>query len=381
MTDVVTPNYQQKIADGHIINNPCVYTMLSTSSSGSGSIHYENVSWEYYLNGPVTRFRSGDSTLPGFRDNLAVSQPTDLRARAKQQAIANIDSTPYAFGEDSLELRETIRFLKSPFGSLLNLSRGFKSSYKKRKRLYRLQTYKPTDKLLKHLEEAYGNVNKADWRLLKAHADTWLQYRFAASPLVRSCIDVLDAYSSVPVTLPERLSSRGIQTATEQASKTETYTDQTFDQLHMMSWDVKASILYEVSNPIRDWRYRLGFRAKDWPTTFWQVMPYSFMVDRVVDVTSFSKGVINLLDPKVKILSACVREKTLDRYTHQLTSGGPYAVTTNGEVVVDDEFIYDRQPWNPSIRDTVPTQTWGYLVKDATHVLDLASLILSNFKV
>jgi hypothetical protein len=274
-------------------------------------------------------------------------------------ALANLDSTPYAFGEDTLELKETIKFLKSPLGSLLNLSRSFRSSYVKKK-------------------SSLSDLNK----IVKAHEDVWLQYRFAFSPLVRSCTDALEAFETVPKKQPERLTSRGFDNLNHENSKVHASGNYTFKYNLVRTIKGKASILYQVTNPVYDWKYRLGFRAKDWPTTFWQVMPFSFMVDRLYDVTSFSKGAINLADPRVKILSACFSSKTtLDRTVRILTDHPTYCKSCQGNDWTVHQFQYKRKPWSPSFYDTIPKFTPGELVKDLTNILDLVSLIHQNTRI
>jgi hypothetical protein len=266
---------------------------------------------------------------------------------------------------------------------LFNLSRNFRKQYRLRKKVARYSNYKPTKKVLEIIESTYGKVDKSTLHLLQAHAGVWLQYRFAVSPLIRSVTDAIEAYSAVEKRLPERLSARGIATDSDYKEKVGWYAalPRKFDISKGTEVDVKASILYEVSNPIHDWRFKLGFRAKDWPTTIWQVMPYSFMVDRLYNVTNLCKGVINLADPNVKILSACHRTKTTETKLFQLVQEIPQCDILQAEVCKEEAFSYNRQPWTPTIQDTVPVLTPEFLVKDATHVSDLVALIISNFKV
>jgi hypothetical protein len=289
--------------------------------------------------------------------NLDIST-SDVESRAKQVALANIDSTPYAFGEDLLELKETIQFLKSPLGSLLNLSRSFRSAYKKKKAGFR-------------------DVDK----IIKAHEDVWLAYRFAFSPLVRSCTSALEAFEAVPKKRPERLTARGFSDFEHQDTEVHSDGENEFKRKLERIVEGKASILYAVSNPVYDWKYRLGFRGKDWPTTIWQIMPYSFMVDRLFDVSSFSKGAINLADPRVKILSACYRSKTtLDRTTRIISGHPTYCLSCQGNDWTKHQFQYNRQPWSPSFYDTIPGFTPEVLVKDLTNILDLVALIHKNIR-
>lgn len=355
--DVVTKDYKKLIAQGAIINNPCVYTKSTRTSSGSGTQYVNKITGteKYQLDGPISQWAAEYFNNPVLWTGSTL--PDNNEARCKLSALAYIDSTEYAFGEDALELKETIKFLKNPLSSLLGVSRSFE----KRKR--RVAKQKPVDKI-------------------KAITDLYLQYQFAASPLVRSCMDILGVYSTTAKVYPTRLSARGKLVEEVLIDTPVTNNGFHYDRYYLQSWESKASILYEVSNPVYDWRYRLGFRGKDWPTTIWQIMPLSFMVDRLLDVSSFTKGVINLADPKVKILAASYRTKHLVHKKYKYASrdsNGTADFIIHGNEVEDIDFAYNRQPWVPSIIDTVPKFTPGYLVEDATKIADLVALIISNF--
>jgi len=360
MEDYVTPDYHKKIAQGAIINNPCVYTRSTVSISGEGSYGYDDgTSSDYLVSGCVSTH-----VWNAINASFLTLDPPSLnaeagKARAKQLAIANIDSTPYAFGEDVLELRETLRFLRNPVQSLLGLSRAFRSARK----------------------SGFSGIGSSVKKTSTAFADVWLQYRFAASPLVRSIADGLDAYASELPTPPERLSARGFHESNGKTADAYTNGQWHFDRSIVKQVSGKASILYTVTNPVYDWNYRLGFRVKDVPTTFWQVMPYSFMVDRALDLTAFLKGVINLADPNVKILMGCYSRKYEYTQKYTLTGRDKANWTLNAaEDHVETQFEYSRVPWSPSVSDTIPRLQLEGLISDATKMLDLVALILGNFR-
>lgn len=357
--DYVVDNYYRRINAGEIINHPCTYTKETLSHSGEGKIIYgvSACSIRSTYTGPLTaRYRELGSA---YAPPMIPCEVVDDEARAKLVAIANIDSTPYAFGEDVLELRETLRFLKNPVGSLLDLSRSFRRAY---------------------LKKSAGLTDLND--LLKAHSSVYLSYRFALGPLIRSSIDALDAYQSIPPTPSKRYSARGTFDNESTVSQDDVvgYSNHLFDLKRTKRLEGKASILYEMNNPIYDWKYRLGFRLKDLPTTVWQVVPFSFMIDRLLDISSFSKGVINLADPRVTILAGSYRYKLTDAQTWQM-SGRNDSNTSfiSGDISTSTYFTYDRQVWSPSIKDTIPKLTPKYVIDDATKVADLVSLAISNF--
>jgi hypothetical protein len=368
MDDFVVDDYHGRIARGEIINNPCVYTVEEVSEPDglvtSYKPPYTGTSVKVEQSGPMTAYFMQNASL-GLTD---LSPPDVNQARedvSKMRALAAIDSTPYAFGEDTLELRETFRFLKNPIKGLYDLSVGFRRD--KRKLVRRLGR-KTSDVL---------NYNK----LLKT-SEIYLQFQFAAMPLVRSCSDALEAYNTKEKTLPTRLTARGWDTAEgETSDSVVSSTGHHFDRSSTRRHEIKSSVLYEVSNPVRDWKWRYGFRRKDVPTTLWQVFPLSFMVDRMLDISSFSKGVMNLTDPNVKILSACVRTKSTLTYNVKYTgytTTALWSATGSGGTRTQTNFVYDRATWSPSMFDTLPAFKPLGLVEDASKIADLVALIIGN---
>lgn len=401
ITDVVTPNYAKRIARGDIINNPCLYESTKDYLSGSGFGSFSNIAGTsaYTLSGPLSSYRWQNDSAQAPGDLADLIGPVDYTEdRCKLNAIAYLDSTPYEFGEDVGEILETVRFLKNPLASLFKLSRSFKASYIRKLRRKRAATHREvkllqrnltrTERLLyeksreRWLHSMGYDLKKLDLRIALAHADVYLSYRFALSPLIRSCQDALEAYSKVHVYPPRRRSARGIQMVSKSESDTFQAGVRHWGRDVTVKRDGKASILYEVSNPVHDWKYKLGLRAKDVPTVMWQLVPYSFMVDRLFDITSFSKGVINLADPRVRILAASYREKYDWKSNIQLLSQDGTATwntpTIVGEKIVNEYFSYDRSVWSPSVADTVPNFTPGNLINDTLKVLDLAALIGKN---
>jgi len=360
MTDTVTPDYHRIINGGGIVNNPCVYTKSGVTSPASFSMDVYKASnpsqLDYNYEGALVARMIEEGTW-----GTTLPYPTlsdKLERRCKMVALANIDKTPYAFGEDLLEIGETLRFLRSPLAALSRLGSEFRNEYLINKTFRR---------------------NRYD--LLKAHAALWNQYRFAVSPLVRSIQDGIEAYGTELPSPPERMSARGIATD----SGSDSQDKQLWGFLNCTNTvkneiEGKATILYTISNPVHDWRFRLGLRAKDMPTTVWQVMPYSFMVDRLLDLSSFSKGVMNLADPSIKILAGSYRVKLSGEKKYSVVSS--YNSRYHFHVpdsLTQEEFTYERNPWTPTIADTLPEFTPGHLVSDATKITDLFAIIVSKF--
>jgi hypothetical protein len=108
------------------------------------------------------------------------------------------------------------------------------------------------------------------------------------------------------------------------------------------------------------------------------------MVDRLVNIQQGIKGLTNLLDPSIRILAAslAIREnlfQTIQATQWFVDNGCSQAL--NGGIRSTEVTDYTRFPWTPSVGDIVPGFTPGGLVKDATSVVDLMTLILQRLKV
>lgn len=357
----MTPGYRNIVAAGGIVNNPCTYVVEDWSSDGSGYVRATSkpnptAIWEQH--GPLVYHYSPSGRATLISGNSPTHATADV-ARAKLEALANIDPTPYSFGEDTAELKETIQFLRRPMGELYDLARSFYQRHGRR------------------------TVRQVAKIRTKQAAKAVLEFQYAASPLVRSSFSALEAWTvrNDQYVFPARRTSRGFENLTEAISGSFTTSSTTFAKRSDYEQDVKASILYEVTNPCDNMEWRLGLRSKDFPVTMWQIVPLSFMVDRVYDVSGFLKASINLGDPKVKILSACVRKKTnrVRQWWIVGRTSSYYTFSFASEVVSYKIFTYEREPWSPSFSDTIPQVKPVGLVNEATKVLELASVLLNKF--
>jgi hypothetical protein len=367
MVDYVTPNFRKAIASGAIINNPVSYEKSSLQAEGGGfirAVHPDDPENVYeYIGGSITQ--TGVTYCWNFSEvgHLNVDSTASVDA-AKFYAVANIDSTPYAFLEDTFEIRETLRFLRNPIGSLVKLSKEFKKVVKTKRK------------------------SKSVPHVAKAISDVWLEYRFAFSPLLRSVDDAIDYLHKDLAKTPERRTARGFSKS--ELRKSGTFFGRTYNHVASPTWhfdrstqrrvEVRAGILYAVSNPVDGVRFDLGIRNKDIPETIWAIMPYSFMVDRVANISKSIRGLTNLLDPNVEVLAGWVVTKDDKQTVYRLTDhvSGGWIIQTLGDNVRRKDFTYNRVKWSPTASDTVPPVDIGGLVKDATSIADLLALVYSN---
>lgn len=367
MTDVVDDSFHSRIADGEVFNNACELVVKKSLWSTNVA---DLVWWttatpnlkSYWLTGNQTRAALNTAAFPAY-DQCHVSTPTwGWEDRAKHLALSRVDSTPYEFFEDLMEIRETLQFLRNPLSAISELAKDYKRA------------------LMRKVS------NK---KVAKDIASLWNQYRFAFSPLVRSLMNGMEAMEKFEsLKRPARRTAHGHSMAETPPDRVGHDTVagtlvRQYWQTSSVQCEGHAAIHYQVSNPLVDWRFALGLRLKDLPKTFWQIMPLSFMVDRLFHVSNMISGLVNLADPTVSILASSFtsRQTKVSKVElwHRFEVNG---VTTHSiahpDHVVYTTYTYKRDPWAPSVYDTIPQLTPKNLVKDITSILDIVSIALSR---
>jgi hypothetical protein len=368
MDDFVTPGYASKVKRGAIINNDCSYVKTTVDAPPGGyslvlqNGHYLEVSGS----GNLTRLQY--SRLPSYMASppiLPVLPGHHVQA-ACASALGNINRSPYAFGEDVAEWRETLRFLRNPWQSLRTLNNKMQRAVRKKRRWQKKS--RPLD---------FG-----DWE--EFFSGLWNEYRFAASPLVRSANDALASYFD-NVKRPERRIARGksVQPDFFQRSTKKSYGYRSW-ATSQQTYNVRAGVMYEVTNPTNDWRYKYGLGFKDIPETLWAIMPYSFMIDRLVNISQAIRGWTAFLDPNVRILTAWYTKRWYFAYNRCYMGyvephGKSQTISMTPDEWLEETFHYDRKLWYPSLSDSIPRLDLGYLVSTTDKVADLYTVVLRRF--
>lgn len=281
MSDMVIPGYRSRSAKGEIFNNPMSkytaerkvevgtfvggwrYKSTDSAAHRHCSDHYREsvpgAPGALNAHGSETGHLGGDIDL----QNLIVSAGT--------QAASNVDTPVFAGATFLAELRETIHFLRNPLGSFNNFLRDAKRSKNR---------------------TASGRAKV----LGKFIEDNWLSYRFAVRPLVR---DIDNAAVAIKQTVhgdqPKRQTARGSATDSESPTVSGVCTDTRYEYTQHTSTtvSVRAGVLYEfLRSPDT-----FGVDLKDIPVAMWEAIPYSFVVDRFLNIGSF----IEAIQPKAGI--------------------------------------------------------------------------------
>jgi hypothetical protein len=379
MSDTVVAGFAARSARGEIFNNGCTL-VRGRLTAGQGTYKATEASTGYVtkrsggapmyqlsMSGGDDSDRFGEKLL--CQTSLSAADRAEAMEDAKADAIAAMDKTPNAFGEDIAEVRQSFALVRNPLQSLQALSYQFK----------------------KVAMRDMSKFKKANDKI-RAFDDVYLSYQFGMRPLWRSVEDGFEVIQSKlndteKRKMPVRQTARGFSTLTANLDDgfRRNWSPSIYDDWERKSWSthtIKAGILYHITNPVEDLRFELGLRNKDIPETVWQILPYSFMVDRVYNVSRAVRGMTNLADPRIHILAAwtTVKDEQVASATwvNQVNPG--YTIKVTASPIEYRDFIYARTPWSPSASDTLDSVNIRGLVSDITRIADLAVLIHKNLK-
>jgi len=366
MVDTVTPGFKKKIADGALINNPCSYSKVEKTGGGGSFFQTRTIpGGNTYTTsgGSLTQFMLAHWPPSGAR-TASVSSITEDVAKAK--ALGNIDRSPYSIAEDIAEMRDTVRLLRDPLESIRHLTES-----------------------LRRTSRRNPITNKVNNTVTRSAAEAWASGRFGYLPLYNSIGTII---SSLGASGDPRDAKQVILTAHGSCDDRNSVVDpdirytwsQGYDMYyHGHSKDVKskAYVHYRLSNPVRDWRYKYGLRLKDAPETLWAIMPYSFLIDRVSNISTALRAVAAFSDPSIEILGGGVVTKldTYEIYRFITESSNGYTTIASGDDYVQHSFSYNRSLWTPRVLDAFVTSDFRGLVKDITSTVDIIALIKLAF--
>lgn len=378
LTDEPHPGFRKRIANGELVIGPMSLTEVR-STAGGGSFTYTgpNNGKDYSVGGSVTQYYLNAASTVNTPQPSLLDIET-LTEQSKLAAVANIDKTPFSFMEDFLTARESLNMLRDPLEGLNSWSKMFRQAAdNKRKRsiLLRNSNYK-------------GQIrDTTKTQVVQAISDTYLSYRFGATPFVNSLASILEGIATETHGRPKsqrfragskRDSHWGVSTIV-----TTNRTGQTFLYTRNITRAVRSGIFYQMRNTQSGLRWKYGLRDKDLPAGLWAAMPYSFMIDRVTDVSNYAQAITNLADPNVMIEGGYVTTEIIDESTiRALTppTWSGWSCVLNGDTITNYYRGLYRQLWTPSIFNIRPAVDFSGLVSSATKVTDLCSLILQRLR-
>lgn len=277
MTDWVEPNYQKRKAQGEIMNHPKHH--VKTVYTGSTSSTYSIV-WTPTCTG--TGLKRQDGT--GHQRNLSLGfapPPWSLQyqqeerdrlmitvGNATRAGIVSPDVQGLVF---AAEFTKTLAMIKHPLRSLRKLIEGLA----KTQRFNRYKLRRKADR-------------QAGATLFDFVSENWLIYRFGIMPTIYD-IEGFTNFLRNPVKMSPRLTSRSKQTissgtVTSSTPYTETYFGGNVTRTSSVEITVKGGCLYEHEGSVVN---RLGLELQAIPEAIWELVPFSFIVDRIVNIGDF----------------------------------------------------------------------------------------------
>lgn len=363
MVDYVNQGAVLALAEGRIVNNPCDKVTSSTKRSGGGFYYaFQNANPVLYSqvtgSGSLTDFYRVRYGCPLL--TVSLNDTASLEHRAMSQALAAIDKAPYAVAEDVATIRQTIEFLRSPLKTVFKLLKEFERD------LFRSSRYR----------SARSDLAKARY-----FSSIWLEYRFAFSPTTRSVINVIDSLNRPNAKRYDRVQSARGYAESSKTSYDRVSPHVTFERYAELKRSCTAVAHYHIKPPLSEWSYKYGLRFKDIPELMWDLFPFSFMIDRFIDVGSGLRGLTNFLDPHVKILSGTVSWTSVSVQKISAISQSATGWTVN---LIPDEDVfesttYDRNVWHPTLVNVRPPVLPGGLVNTISNQADLAALLVQRF--
>lgn len=265
MWDVTIPKFKERSKNGEVIMNP-MSRMSVTRQLETLSLYRHHTGnpaqWaEMRVENNVTEDLSlglGFNAADASQYDLIPSSDIDkMITEACTQCISKRNRASTESWENIAEVRKTIAMFRHPLDSFYKYERHWKRNVLRGATL----TITP--------ENAY------------------LMYRYGVRPLVTSLKDILESLAKR--TKPRYSTTRGVSTLTRESNVTSTiiaggYLYKEFGIQKTESVQVRA---VSVDEWVQDMYYDMGISQKELFTLPWAMVPYSFVVDWLLNVSDF----------------------------------------------------------------------------------------------
>ena len=372
MTDTTTPGYKQ--SKGMILpQNPLSYA-CSTLAEAQSSMYWSDRSngrrrlvsgcVTQYLFTPTGLASQENSNGQGFT-KILVPTPSgyslnNMIASVKAKALVRFSTPEYSFREPIAQVVQTLYTIHHPLQALRRIASRFSKA--------------KASKL--------GSLGKKDARAL---ADLWLNYSVNAGPNVQTINDAMNAYAKRHNKRLELQNSfalekynSGLLLASQVQSPTLSGTVRAERNIEAV---VKAGVLYSIAESDDDTTI-LGLKERHFPGLVWELIPLSFVVDRMVNVKHVLDSASALISSKMRVKGAYVVTRVTDRYKRRVTgltiSGSVPPSPADTPPLYETLFSMDRSRWDPTFFDVLPPISVEGVVKRLHSTLDVVSLIISK---
>lgn len=285
ISDIVIPNYHSRSAAGEIFNNP----MSKFTASRSLTYAPYGITFSWGPTEPLpkahrhcsNRYETSGDCLKGMFDvlpplehmpNLYDTDGRYLKDLAGTMARSNVAAPAFAGATVMAELRETMSFLRNPLEGFVRF-------------LHKTRHQKNLSRKTRAIE------------VTEYIRDNWLSLRYAVRPMYYDIVGFFDAVRELEENggRPKRFTARGVANDDAFASDTGPLSDSRYESTIETTSrrSVRAGILYEYDVSLNPY----GFSRGDVAPAIWEAIPWSFVVDRFLNIGPF----IQALSPQVGV--------------------------------------------------------------------------------
>jgi hypothetical protein len=311
LSDVKVEKYKERLAAGEIFNNPC-HRITVNNEEIQGVYNYQTTGTPIKSSsneGAVWSFTRAGKT-PTVDIEPILLDYKKIQKQASLKALEKIDVPDFAFGEDLAEAHKSLKSI-----------RGIGEGFVRTATIFRQQALADaTRKTVSMTQRMVGSVKHLDKHaaskvLFDAYVkgnsgarNAWLKARYEYRPLSISLDNALSVYYGALDAMASKVRGTAHATYEDRVAQTVNYSMPGYHVFHYTmtrehTYRVKAYVLYTSS--IENSKFReLGLSVKDVIPTCWAVVPYSFLVDRFVDITQLIKAAQNAFDPRIKVLAS-----------------------------------------------------------------------------
>jgi len=300
ITDVPHPGFRKRISAGESISSPCSRLISSLSETPSSVNYLRRDAISSYLrviqNGLFSAYCSEGPSTSSLMPWASADLPTRVDS-AIVSAYAKMNSPVFQGQVFAAEALKTLAMLRHPLASLQKLTASVLTKQK--------------------------SLVRQGLSVSKASANAWLEYRYGWKPLM---LDVKDFSSALGT---ERFPNKVLRSSSaSNSSFRKDWNGRVYDgsysrvlaDLHV-EYDsrVKAGVRYRIHDPDAASFENLAFglSLNHLPSTLWELVPYSFVVDWFVNVGDWLNAIIP--NPNIHILSnyssTLISESRSLRYT------------------------------------------------------------------
>lgn len=338
MEDTVVPGYQQLVANGAILNNSMskVQTLYEASGDTGFEAKYNtNANYKWWSAPGWADMSLG---LPAPRKSLQRVNEVNLRSLAQTAALAGVQAPVNQSLVSIGELSKSLKLLVSPLRGLHSLLKKSEQEYRRDLRKYgnrlngimKYKTHKARRNAVLKLQKEKPLKAPLSERL-EFIPDMVLAYNLGWKPLM---MEVDAVIHKIPA-LEEVVRRTSRSTKSDKTSWTENVVhtnlsasgqNGTFRYTYTEECIVRAGVMYADGF---DPRQHFGVRLSDVPSALWELTPFSFVADYVVNLGDYIQATTNVMFSRSFLATFCTTtiKTTVSREWVGLTMPAGYTLT------------------------------------------------------